>query len=252
MDEEILSRLLTFKKDVILVIILHNGSKVITDGEKILAGKLNGELASFILKTSKDIKNRNVKKPELYTFEKIEDENKLIYFEPIDIKSFLKSIGGELDDSLITNEELSYILSDLDITYNGVSEYIETENDIIDGYDNFKENYILIDARAPNEYNEKRIPHSINIPLFMDDEHKNIGIAFKKEGKERAIELAGNYMKTGIPRLVDEFLKLDKDKEIIVYCARGGMRSQTIATLLKLMGFKTKRLIGGFKGYKLK
>ncbi|MBP2201942.1 tRNA 2-selenouridine synthase [Methanococcus voltae] len=243
MDEEILSRLLTFKKDVVLVIMLHNGSKVITDGEKILAGKLGGELASFILKTSKGIK-----KPEVFTFEKIESENKLIYFEPINIKSFLSSIGKELDESLITNEELNYLLPDNDLEYDGV--YLIGDEDAT--INDFNENYILVDARSPHEYHEKRIPHSINIPLFMDDEHKNMGIVFKKEGKEKAIELAGQYMKVGIPRLVDEFLQLNKSKEIIVYCARGGMRSQTIATLLKLMGFKTKRLVGGFKAYKLK
>jgi len=36
-----------------------------------------------------------------------------------------------------------------------------------------------------------------------------------------------------------------------VFCARGGMRSQSIATILKLLGFKVKRLVGGFKSYNI-
>jgi len=55
MDEEILSRLLIFKNNVILAIQLKTGKKLITDGNKILAGKISGELASFILDKSKSV-----------------------------------------------------------------------------------------------------------------------------------------------------------------------------------------------------
>lgn len=44
MDENILSRLLTFKNDVILVIRLKTGEKVILKNGKIAAGKLTGQL----------------------------------------------------------------------------------------------------------------------------------------------------------------------------------------------------------------
>ncbi|AEH06495.1 selenouridine synthase SelU-like subunit [Methanothermococcus okinawensis] len=213
MDEEILSRLLTFKNNVILAIRLKDGKKMITDGKKILAGKISGELASFILNYSKDIEAPTV----------VEHEDELLYFEPIDIKKYLNSIGKELIDELITISELE-------------------EMD--------KDNIIIVDARAPREYAQQTIPNAINIPLFLDDEHELIGKTYKKEGKDKAIKLASDIIGEGIKRITKTAVNLDRNKTIVVFCARGGMRSQAIATILKLMGFKVKRLIGGFKSYR--
>ncbi|WP_292460559.1 selenouridine synthase SelU-like subunit [Methanothermococcus sp.] len=217
MDEEILSRLLTFKNNVILVIRLKDGRKMITDGKKILAGKISGELASFILNYSKNIKNTNT--PTV-----VEHSGELIYFEPINIKKYLNSIGIELIDELIT-----------------ISEFEEMD----------KDNIIIVDARAPREYAEKTIPNAINIPLFLDREHELIGKTYKKEGRDKAMDLASDIIGEGIKRITKTAVKLDRNKTIVVFCARGGMRSQAIATIFKLLGFKVKRLVGGFKSYNL-
>lgn len=99
MDEGILARLITFTEDVVLCIVLNDGRKMITNGKKILAGKIEGELASFILSASKEFledKKVGVKKFKDYD----------IYFERIDINKFLKSIGGEFVKNTITVSEL--------------------------------------------------------------------------------------------------------------------------------------------------
>ena len=214
MDEEILSRLLTFKNNVILVILLKDGRKMITDGKKILAGKISGDIASFILNHSKNIDSPTV----------VEYNDELIYFEPIDINKYLSSIGKELIDELIT-----------------LSEFEEMN----------KDNVIIVDARAPREYAKKTIPNAINIPLFLDGEHELIGKTYKKEGKDKAMSLASEIIGEGIKRITKTAVKLDRNKTIVVFCARGGMRSQAIATIFKLLGFKVKRLVGGFKSYNL-
>ncbi|EHP86833.1 selenouridine synthase SelU-like subunit [Methanotorris formicicus] len=217
MDEEILARLLTFKDDVVLSIILNDGRKMITDGKKILAGKVGGELASFILNKSKEIIES--KKIEVAEFNDYK-----IYFEPVDIKKYLNSIGKELTDDLITVDDLGKLMK--------------------------KDEVIVVDVRSPREYKERTIPNAINIPLFLDGEHELIGKIYKDEGKDKAMEVAAGIIEESIRRIMRDVIKLDKSKTIVVFCARGGMRSQSIALILKLLGFKVKRLIGGFKAYK--
>ncbi|AEF95714.1 selenouridine synthase SelU-like subunit [Methanotorris igneus] len=217
MDEEILARLLTFKDDVVLSIILNDGRKMITDGKKILAGKVSGELASFILNKSKEVlENKKI--------EVVEFNNYKIYFEPIDIKNYLNSVGKELTDDLITVSDLEELMK--------------------------KDEVIIVDVRSPREYKERTIPNAINIPLFLDEEHELIGKIYKHEGKDKAMEVAAKIIEEGIRRIMREVTKLDRNKTIVVFCARGGMRSQSIALILKLLGFRVKRLIGGFKAYK--
>jgi len=214
MDEEILSRLLTFKNDVVLAIRLKTGQKMVLGNNIVLAGKLSGEIASFILESSKKIVNPTV----------LEYNSEMIYFEPLSIKKYLDSIGKELSEELITLENFEKLNS---------------------------ENIIVVDARSPREFLEKTIPGSVNIPLFLSEEHEQIGKTYKSQGKDSAMSLAAEIIQDGIKRIVSESLVLDNKKEIIVFCARGGMRSQSVATILKLLGFKVKRLIGGFKSYNL-
>ncbi|HIP84744.1 MAG TPA: selenouridine synthase SelU-like subunit [Methanothermococcus okinawensis] len=217
MEEEILARLITFRRDVVLAIVLNTGRKMITDGSRILAGKLSGDLASFILKSSREFledKDFGVKSYREYE----------IYFERIDIKRYLKAIGSELVEDVITLEEFMNIDRD---------------------------DVIVIDVRSPREYKRGTIAGAINMPLFLDEEHEIIGKTYKEKGKDKAIELAVNIVEKNLKRILEEIKKLDRGKTVVVFCARGGLRSQIMATILKLAGYKVKRLIGGFKGYKL-
>ncbi|AXI25672.1 selenouridine synthase SelU-like subunit [Methanofervidicoccus sp. A16] len=217
MEEEILARLITFRRDVVLAIVLNTGRKMITDGSKILAGKLSGDLASFILRSSKEFlegKDFGVKRYGEYD----------IYFERIDVKRFLKAIGGELVEDVIT-----------------LDEFMRMD----------KEDVIVVDVRSPREYKRSTIPNAINIPLFLDEEYEIIGKTYKKEGKEKAIDLALDIVEKNLKRILGEIKKLDRSKTVVIFCARGGLRSQIMATILKLAGYRVKRLIGGFKGYNL-
>ncbi|WP_456416178.1 selenouridine synthase SelU-like subunit [Methanocaldococcus sp.] len=217
MDEEILARLITFTEDVVLCIVLNDGRKMITNGKKILAGKIEGELSSFILKESKEfLKDKKV------GVKKFKDYN--IYFERIDINKFLKTIGSEFVKNAITVNELLKLIDN--------------------------ENIIIVDVRSPREYKNETIPGAINIPLFLDEEHALIGKVYKEEGKDKAIDLGIEIIEKGLIRILNEAKKLDKNKLIVVFCARGGMRSQIMALILQLLGFNVKRLIGGFKAYK--
>ena len=127
-----------------------------------------------------------------------------------------------------------------------------TELDVIDFISKeLSENRgLLVDARMPKWHQVGTIPGAINIPLFLYEEHALIGKTYKQEGKEKAIDIAIDIVEKGLKRILNEAKKLDRDKLIVVFCARGGMRSQTMAVILRLLGFNVKRLIGGFKAYK--
>jgi tRNA 2-selenouridine synthase len=108
----------------------------------------------------------------------------------------------------------------------------------------------VIDVRSQSEFMTGHIPGAFNIPLFDDKERETVGIIYKKEGRRKAIlqglELAG---KTMTLKLLDA-LKIAKESQLLVYCWRGGMRSETMAWLFSLGDLNTEVLEGGYKSYR--
>ena len=114
-----------------------------------------------------------------------------------------------------------------------------------------KENYILIDTRCPREFEEATIPGAINIPLFEDHQHEAIGIAYKNEGKEASVRLGIGYISQKLPDIYEQFAKLLQDrKKLALFCARGGMRSSSIGSLLQSLGLPVVKIDKGYKGYR--
>jgi tRNA 2-selenouridine synthase len=107
--------------------------------------------------------------------------------------------------------------------------------------------YIIVDVRSPSEYLKGHIPSSINIPLFSDEERKIIGTIYKQEGKRAAIEQGFNLV--NLPSLVKKF-KSFPNKPLVIYCARGGMRSASVGWLLALLDYNISILKGGYKNFR--
>lgn len=110
---------------------------------------------------------------------------------------------------------------------------------------------IFIDVRTPKEYKEAHIPNAYNIPIFNDSEHKIVGTLYKNSGKKEAVKEALKIVGPKILELYLEFEKFqNKDYQIVVYCARGGMRSSTITALLREVSVPLIKLESGYKGYR--
>ena len=106
----------------------------------------------------------------------------------------------------------------------------------------------LIDVRSPGELAQGHLPEANNIELFTDEERAVVGTAYKKESKEKAIEIGYEFV---IPKLNDFITKsiaIAPEKEVVVHCWRGGMRSNAFADHLIENGFKKVYVIE--KGYK--
>lgn len=110
-------------------------------------------------------------------------------------------------------------------------------------------NSIFIDTRTPKEFDEDHLPGAINVPILTNDERAVVGTLYKQVSREKAIEQGMEYFTPKLPLFLEEFNK-HKEKEIIVYCWRGGMRSATVVALFEALGYNVKQLTGGYKTYR--
>lgn len=117
--------------------------------------------------------------------------------------------------------------------------------------------YLIIDVRSPAEYEHAHIPNAVSIPIFSNEERKEIGTAYKKQSREVAVNIGLNYFSERmkqIPTEIHDLLKQNKEKglekKLLVHCWRGGMRSQTVAWLMSLYGHSVDVLDGGYKKYR--
>ena len=111
--------------------------------------------------------------------------------------------------------------------------------------------YIPVDVRAPIEHHEAAIPGSVNIPLFTDEERKEIGTLYKQAGEEPAKWRAMEIVSPKLPKLLKEIKDLkNSGAEPVIHCWRGGMRSKSVASFLDYAGVSSVRLSGGYKAYR--
>jgi tRNA 2-selenouridine synthase len=105
-------------------------------------------------------------------------------------------------------------------------------------------------VRSPAEYAKGHLPGALNLPLFDNEERAVVGTIYKQRGKEAAIEKGLELVG---PRLA-ELSRLAGENAIsgnlLVYCWRGGMRSEKMAWLFELTGLKCSVMRGGYKGYR--
>lgn len=118
-------------------------------------------------------------------------------------------------------------------------------------YKDLKGKYILVDVRSPGEYKEATIPEAINVPIFTDDERKTIGTIYVNESVEKAKKIGVEAVSEKLPELYSTFSDLDrKYDKIVMFCARGGMRSSSLCSLFSSLGINAAKLGGGYKGYR--
>lgn len=107
----------------------------------------------------------------------------------------------------------------------------------------------LIDVRSPVEFAQGAFPGAVNIPILDDDQRHQVGLCYKNEGRETAIAL-GHHLVSGDDKKskINKWLQLaDKWPEAVIYCFRGGLRSQIAQGWLKEEGRDIPLVQGGYK-----
>lgn len=111
----------------------------------------------------------------------------------------------------------------------------------------------LIDVRAPIEYEKGAFKHTVNLPLMTDDERHKVGTCYKRKGHDAAVAL-GHQLVHGAVRAERiqawvDFIK--KHPNAMIYCFRGGLRSQLSQEWLEeALGRPVPRLEGGYKAFR--
>ncbi|EKT62946.1 tRNA 2-selenouridine(34) synthase MnmH [Providencia burhodogranariea] len=107
----------------------------------------------------------------------------------------------------------------------------------------------LIDVRAPIEFSQGAMPAAYNIPLMNDNERTAVGICYKQQGSQKAVEL-GHQLVDGEIRAE----RLASWREACAHfpggyicCARGGMRSHIVQKWLHEVGVDYPLIVGGYK-----
>ena len=110
----------------------------------------------------------------------------------------------------------------------------------------------VVDVRSPSEHAQGRIPGSVNLPLFSDEERAEVGTLYKKSGRRRSVqhglELVGPRLAQMGQQLLD--LSASSQGELRLHCWRGGMRSASVAWLAETLDLNVLLLEGGYKHFR--
>jgi tRNA 2-selenouridine synthase len=109
----------------------------------------------------------------------------------------------------------------------------------------------VIDARAPGEFAEDRLPGAVSMPVLDDDQRARVGTLYKQVSVFEAKKLGAALVSRNIARHIEEHL-LDKPKDWrpLLYCWRGGQRSGAFTHILREIGWDAHRLQGGYKSWR--
>ena len=107
----------------------------------------------------------------------------------------------------------------------------------------------FIDIRSPKEYQKGSLPRSVNLPILLNHEYESVGVVYKKHGSEAAIEhgydLVSGDVKTERINTWLSFIK--KNPNAILFCFRGGKRSEIAKSWLGEFGVEIPVVEGGYK-----
>jgi tRNA 2-selenouridine synthase len=108
----------------------------------------------------------------------------------------------------------------------------------------------LIDVRSEKEYLQGHIPQAINLPLFNNEERAVVGTLFKNSGRETSVIKGLEFAGPKLAHFVKQIHHITDQKQLLVHCWRGGMRSESMAWLFQVAGYEVYLLEGGYKAYR--
>lgn len=109
----------------------------------------------------------------------------------------------------------------------------------------------ILDVRSPKEFDVDHIPGAINIPALTNTEREKVGTLYRSN-PFKARKTGAVY----VLRKIEEFIaspmvqQAPESHAFLLYCARGGQRSDSLATVLRQIGFPVFRLVAGYKTYR--
>jgi len=113
------------------------------------------------------------------------------------------------------------------------------------GYD------VIIDTRSPSEFALDHIPGAVNLPVLSDAERAEVGTIYVQESRFKARRIGGAYVARNVARHLETvMIDWPASHQPLVYCWRGGMRSNAMALILAQVGWRAGVLAGGYRTYR--
>ena len=109
----------------------------------------------------------------------------------------------------------------------------------------------LIDVRSPGEFAVDHVPGALNCPVLDDSERAQIGTAYKQLSAFDAKRMGAALVARNIAHhLETSFNERARHWRPLVYCWRGGGRSDAMCEILRRVGWRAARLQGGYRAYR--
>ncbi|HLT26111.1 MAG TPA: tRNA 2-selenouridine(34) synthase MnmH [Zeimonas sp.] len=109
----------------------------------------------------------------------------------------------------------------------------------------------VLDARSPSEFAEDHLPGAISTPVLDDAERARVGTLYKHESPFAARRIGAALVSRNIASLLEGVLAgKPPEWRPLVYCWRGGNRSDALATVLAAVGWRPSVLDGGYRAFR--
>lgn len=108
----------------------------------------------------------------------------------------------------------------------------------------------VIDVRAPCEFAEDHLSGAVNLPVLSDDERALVGTRYQ-ENRFQARRLGAAMVSRNIAAYLEtHFSSKPREYRPLLYCWRGGQRSESLATVLSSVGWRVALIDGGYRAYR--
>ncbi len=109
----------------------------------------------------------------------------------------------------------------------------------------------VIDVRSPGEFADDHIPGAINLPVLDNKERALVGTIYVQKSRFEARRLGAALVARNIAsHLEGPLCERPANFAPLIYCWRGGQRSQAMATVVDQVGWRPTLLNGGYKTYR--
>ena len=109
----------------------------------------------------------------------------------------------------------------------------------------------LLDVRSPAEFALDHLPGAINVPVLDDAERARVGTMYVQESPFLARKVGAALVARNIAQHIEQtFAGHERGWKPLVYCWRGGMRSGSMTTILRAIGWDARQLDGGYRTFR--
>lgn len=109
----------------------------------------------------------------------------------------------------------------------------------------------IIDVRSPAEFAEDHVPGAINLPVLSNEERARVGTIYVREDRFLARKIgAALVARNAAAHLEGTLADRPGSWRPLVYCWRGGQRSNSFASILEQIGWRVEVVEGGYRSYR--